>query len=336
MIKLQLPAKWPNYGELKEFSSIKQGIFGTKSEHSSHPHAHIDGRKLELSTKLHSDTDFSMLLHTELAFFILLSVLIIYYQTNCLLCMIQRYFLISYVLLFVCRLLEMTVMLLWFNSLLLFSSDSLLLQCWFQTLGNTSCIGICITTSSCTDISIPNITGLWFHIHLELYTTTRWRGFSLTQQVELYLSSSPACLLGCPSFSSPSLPSKQLMTIVGCGFLGTYFTFSSETTVPIMTSTISSTALNTTTHSRSSSCGIECLALTCLIHLKRELVVALKQNPLKIARTSGELRVYCSCYQTYTTNISLSMWLIAYMIGRGILTQQLGCSITTWRKHGFF
>lgn len=101
MIKLQLPAKWPNYVELKEFASIKQGIFGTKSEHSSHLHAHIDGRKLELSTKLHSDNDFLILLHTELAFFILLSVLIIYYQTNCLLCMIQIQFLISYVLLFV-------------------------------------------------------------------------------------------------------------------------------------------------------------------------------------------------------------------------------------------
>lgn len=42
-------------------------------------------------------------------------------------------------------------------------------------------------------------------------------------------------------------------------------------------------------------------------------MVALKQNLLKIARTS-EFQVYYSYYQTYTTNVNLSMWFIAYMI----------------------
>lgn len=47
--------------------------------HSSHPHAHIDGRKLERSTRLDSESVimvFLILLHTKL--------------TICLLCMIQR------------------------------------------------------------------------------------------------------------------------------------------------------------------------------------------------------------------------------------------------------
>lgn len=60
-------------------------------------------------------------------------------------------------------------------------------------------------------------------------------------------------------------------------------------------------------------------------------MVALKQNLLKIARTS-EFQVYYSYYQTYTTNVNLSMWFIAYMI---VEDSWRSSKVDQLQQHGF-
>jgi len=156
--------------------------------------------------------------------------------------------------------------------------SNLLLPWWFWIPGSISCIGTCITTSSCTAISIPSTTGLLSLMPLGLSTTIHWRGLFSIQLVGPYHFSYLACHPG-PRFSSSRLqPSRRWMITVASGYRGTSSTSSSKITRHTMMFTTSFMAPSTTSPSRSLLRGTGFWGLTCPTRWSNVKVVGLRQD----------------------------------------------------------